>query len=261
MADLVFVRGDGGAVRSARPGDPGGGEAVSAVNARRPGARGRPGRVPGGGPAVPGAVLMTTRGGRLFVADAGGRAGRRSTGRSATTCTGWSPAPGSTRGRARHLPADRGRPGRRADLGRLRPQRAGVLRGLDPVPLPVPAGAEPPVAVAGLRRGGRRTWPGTPRSASSPTPTGSRTRASRRWATWCRWPAWRCRTSSRRRSASRWRSRWSAGSPAARPAQLGNFWVDLIRIVLRVLLPIAVVGAHRVHGRPGWCRTSPAAPT
>ena len=95
----------------------------------------------------------------------------------------------------------------------------------------------------GLPAGEPPTRRGTPRSASSPTPTGSRTRASPRWATWCRWPGSRCRTSSRPRSASRSRSRWSAASPAAKTDRLGNFWVDLVRIVLRILLPIAVVGA------------------
>ena len=43
-------------------------------------------------------------------------------------------------------------------------------------------------------------------------------------------------------SASRSRSRWSAASPARRTDALGNFWVDLTRITLRILLPIAVVG-------------------
>ena len=73
--------------------------------------------------------------------------------------------------------------------------------------------------------------------------------ASRPWATSSRWPAWPCRTSSRPPSASRSRSRWSAGSPAARTEQLGNFWVDLVRICLRVLLPVAVVGADRLRRR------------
>ena len=70
-----------------------------------------------------------------------------------------------------------------------------------------------------------------------------RTRVSRPWATWCRWPAWRCRTSSPPRSASRSRSRWSAGFARSRTDELGNFWVDLTRITLRILLPIAVLGA------------------
>src|SRR3954451_23866216 len=62
-----------------------------------------------------------------------------------------------------------------------------------------------------------RTARGTPRSASPPTPTGSGTRASRRWATWCRWPGWRCRPSSPPRSGPGWRWRWSAASPAGTP--------------------------------------------
>ena len=49
------------------------------------------------------------------------------------------------------------------------------------------------------------------------------------WATSSRWPAWRCRTSSRPRSASPSRSRWSAASPGRSTDRLGNFWVDLVR--------------------------------
>ena len=41
--------------------------------------------------------------------------------------------------RARHLPADRRRPEVGADVGRLRPQRAGLLGGLRPVPVRLPA--------------------------------------------------------------------------------------------------------------------------
>ena len=79
----------------------------------------------------------------------------------------------------------------------------------------------------GLPGGRSRTRPGTRRSASSRTRTGSPTRVSPRWATWCRWPAWRCRTSSRPRSASRSSSRWCAGSPGRRPtswATSGSTW-------------------------------------
>ena len=153
--------------------------------------------------------------------------------RSATTCTASSLRPRHLRVERGDLPAGRRRPRRRAVLGRLRAQRAGVLARSRSCSCTLfqrvqdaPAGCQP-----GLRRRCRRRWPGTPRSASSPTRTGSRTRVSPRWATWCRWPAWRCRTSSRPRSASRSRSRWCAASPASRTDQLGNFWVDLTRIV------------------------------
>ena len=48
-----------------------------------------------------------------------------------------------------------------------------------------------------------------------------------------------------RASASRWR--WRAGSPgtfrADGPKTLGNFWVDLIRAVVYVLMPLSVVTA------------------
>ena len=47
----------------------------------------------------------------------------------------------------------------------------------------------------------------TPRSASSPTPTGRTTRGESTMATSPRWPAWPCRTSCRPRPAWRWRSR------------------------------------------------------
>ena len=56
-----------------------------------------------------------------------------------------------------------------------------------------------------------------------------------------RWPGSPCRTSSRRRPASRWRSRWCAASRAARRRRIGNFWVDLTRCTLYILLPISIV--------------------
>jgi Potassium-transporting ATPase A subunit len=56
-----------------------------------------------------------------------------------------------------------------------------------------------------LRFDGRHgTSPSTPRRRSSPTPTGSTTAARRPCRSSPRWPGWRCRTSSRPRSA--WRS-------------------------------------------------------
>ena len=58
-----------------------------------------------------------------------------------------------------------------------------------------------------------------------------------------RWPAWRCRTSSPPRSASRSPSPWSAASPARRTDRLGNFWVDLVRGCVRILLPLSLVAA------------------
>ena len=67
----------------------------------------------------------------------------------------------------------------------------------------------------------------TRRSRSSRTPTGSRTRPSSRWATRCSSPGSRCRTSSRRPSASPSRSRSSAASPRAAPtpsATSGSTW-------------------------------------
>ena len=57
------------------------------------------------------------------------------------------------------------------------------------------------------------------------------------------WPAWPCRTSSRRPSASPSRSRSCAASPVADSGTIGNFWVDLVRGSFRLLLPLAFVGA------------------
>ena len=59
----------------------------------------------------------------------------------------------------------------------------------------------------------------TPRCRSSRTPTGSPTPPSSRWATPCSSPGSRCRTSSRRRSASPSRSLSSEGSPPDAPTR------------------------------------------
>jgi len=53
-------------------------------------------------------------------------------------------------GGAGDLPYDRGEPGRGTVVARLRPQCVGLLAHFDSVPVPVPAGAAPPVAVARL---------------------------------------------------------------------------------------------------------------
>ena len=52
-----------------------------------------------------------------------------------------------------------------------------------------------------------------------------------------------CSRSCRLRSALRWRSRWCAVLRAVRRRSIGNFWVDLTRVTLYVLLPICVVAA------------------
>ena len=52
-----------------------------------------------------------------------------------------------------------------------------------------------------------------------------------------------CTTSSRPRPARRWPSRSSGASSAAGRGTLGNFWVDLVRTCVRVLLPLAFVVA------------------
>ncbi len=60
-----------------------------------------------------------------------------------------------------------------------------------------------------------------------------------------RWPGSPFTTSSPRRPASRSRSRWCAASPATRSKTIGNFWVDLTRCTLWILLPICLA--------PRWC--------
>ena len=58
-----------------------------------------------------------------------------------------------------------------------------------------------------------------------------------------RWPAWPSRTSCPPRSASPSRSRWCAASRRRHTGELGNFWVDLVRGTIRILLPISIVAA------------------
>ena len=62
------------------------------------------------------------------------------------------------------------------------------------------------------------------------------------WATSPRWRPWRCRTSCPPPSASRWSIALIRGFSRSKTDRLGNFWVDLTRCVLRLLLPISVVG-------------------
>ena len=50
------------------------------------------------------------------------------------------------------------------------------------------------------------------------------------------------------------------GFARAKTDQLGNFWVDLVRICVRILLPDRGGRRDRVHRRAAWCRTSPPAP-
>ena len=89
----------------------------------------------------------------------------------------------------------------------------------------------------------RRTWRSTRRSASRPTPTGRTTRArpARRYLTQATMLAVRNFTSAATGLAVaialiRGLTRRSAKT-------LGNYWVDLTRGVLYILLPISIVGA------------------
>ena len=153
-------------------------------------------------------------------------------------------------GRARHLPGDRRQPGRRAAWARLRPQRAGVLGGVDPVPVRASSGCRAtccsslgfPQRHAGavLEHRGQlrhehelagvlgRVDDGLP--GPDGRPGGAELRLGRG------------RHRRRRRAGARLR-------PQADAEQLGNFWVDLVRIVVRILLPIAVDRRDRVRRR------------
>ena len=133
-------------------------------------------------------------------------------------------------GRAGDLPGRRHRRRRRPDLAALPALGAGLQRGLGGLPLRLPAAAAP--LLAAVRGAADVGGPvvehrGQLRDEHQLAELLGRERP---WLRWCRWPAWPCRTSSRPRSASRWRSRWSAASPGSRTDRLGNFWVDLTRI-------------------------------
>ena len=66
---------------------------------------------------------------------------------------------------------------------------------------------------------------------------------SRRRGTWFRWPAWPCRTSSSAAVGMAVAIALVRGFARKRTGDLGNFWVDLVRGTIRILLPISVVGA------------------
>ena len=135
-------------------------------------------------------------------------------------------------------------------LGRLRPQRARLLRASASSFLyAAPAGAGPPAAVARHRRRAPGQALGTPRSLRDqhqlavvlrrvddgpPGPDGRPGGAELRRP---------------RPSASPSRSPWSAGFAASRTDRLGNFWVDLTRGTLRILLPLAFVARDRAGRR------------
>ena len=93
------------------------------------------------------------------------------------------------------------------------------------------------------RRPCRRSWPSTRRSASRPTRTGRTTPARRRQPPH---PGGRPRRAQLHVGGRGHRHR-RRPHPRPRPAQrsstIGNFWVDLTRATLYILLPIAVVGA------------------
>ena len=83
--------------------------------------------------------------------------------------------------------------------------------------------------------------------ASSPTPTGRATAARRRCPTSARWSGSPCRTSSPRRPASPSSCALARAFARAKATTVGNFWVDLTRVTLYVLLPLSIVRRVRAH--------------
>ena len=83
--------------------------------------------------------------------------------------------------------------------------------------------------------------PSTPPSASSPTRTGRATRANRQWVTSCRWPGWRYRISCPRPPGIGVAIALVRGFARHTASAIGNFWVDVTRSTLYVLLPLAAV--------------------
>ena len=73
-----------------------------------------------------------------------------------------------------------------------------------------------------------------------------------------RWPGLPATTSSRPPPASPWRRRVARAFAANRGEGLGNFWVDLTRISLYVLLPLSIVIAARLRG--AWRAADPDRP-
>ena len=155
------------------------------------------------------------------------------------------PHPGPRADRAPHLPgAARAARRRGPGLEGLRPQRDRLLALLLARALPDPAHpGHPAVQPARASTPAPGTSASTPPPRSSPTPTGSTTAARRRSPTSPRWPGWRCRTSSRPRSGSPSSIALIRGIVARSGRALGNFWQDLVRTLLYVLLPISIVGA------------------
>ena len=98
-----------------------------------------------------------------------------------------------------------------------------------------------PLNPQGFDRGPRPISPSTRRSASSPTPTGSPMAARPPWAISSRWPDSPSRTSCRRPPASRWRLPFVRAFARSGATTVGNFWVDLTRTTLYVLLPLSIV--------------------
>ena len=211
-------------------------------------------RVPGGGPALPGAVLMSRLArGRALHRVAAGRRWPWPTGRSATTCTGWRRRRGTCRVERvlyRLIGVDPDGEQSWGVYARSVLAFSAVsilflyafLRLQDHLLAVVSASrrSSPPgawnTAVSFVTN---TNWQSYSRRVDDgpPGPDGRPGRAELRLG--------RRRHRGRRRAGARVR-------PRRRPSSSGNFWVDLVRICLRILLPVAVVGAVVfVAGRDG----------
>ena len=167
--------------------------------------------------------------------------------------------------------ADRRQPGGRADLGRLRPHRARLLGGRRSCSSTACSGCRStcPLAPLGPHFTGLVPSLSWNTAVSFVTNTNWQAYSGESTMTLPH-PDGRSGGAELRLGRRRHRRRDRAGArlrPQGRRRALGNFWVDLVRITLRILLPIAVIGAIVFVGagmiqnfsRAPTCTRSPAA--
>ena len=113
------------------------------------------------------------------------------------------------------------------------------------LPVPAPAAAGPSAAVARLRAD--HPGPGVQHGGvlRRPTPTGSRTPASRPWATSSRPAGLAVQNFVSAAVGIAVAVALVRGFARSRTGELGNFWADLVRGTVRILLPLSVVGGDR----------------
>ena len=145
-------------------------------------------------------------------------------------------------GRARCLQAVRGRREGRPDLGGLRPLGDRVLRRERDPAVPVPAAAARPAAVQRSARTSSRDWRSTPPRPSSRTPTGSPTSPEVTMGHLVQFAGLAVQNFLSAAVGIAVAIALIRGFARTKTDRLGNFWVDLTRTVLRVLLPIAILG-------------------